>query len=763
MPPGFIMDTCLPEHINVHFPRPPFGPFTYVLPAGERAVPGARVVVPLGSRRVVGISAGAAAAPAAACKEVYAVLDAEPLLPPHLWELVTFVSARYAASVGETLRLALPLSLDESRDDLVILTSAFATAPDMATFTAEEAAVIGAVWEAGWLGRRAAGDGGVVRALAARGVVAFEPQTTRPPTDDVVVYAAAAHPRRRGKAAAAALDALMAGPQPLRRLWEEASSRRGVRELLGARAAVLALCPPPSVPPTGDRPRRELLLAEGDAALSRAMAELEAASPPAIIVVVPELYRVEPVRRSCEEYGGAAFFAYHSDLPAGARWELWRRAKRGTVRRVVGTPGALFLPLPSDAAVVVVDEGDHAYKGWERAPYYHAREVALARAAGAGGGSPGAVIVTGGAPTLESYAAAKNGAFELVRAPSAADAGDVTVVDMNEVVAREGAVIFSAALTAALQDAFAAGGRVVLVVNRRGYIPHFYCGTCGRTLRCGQCDVAFAYHKDEEVLRCHYCLRREPLPARCPACGKAMFVGVGFGSEKLAAEAALVLPRARVARADSDALATPARARSFWDAWAKGDFDVVVGTQMALRAVEDAAVACAALVNADTAMNLPDFRGAEATYRVIRRLVAGARPGRRTIIQTFFPGHYAVAAAVRDDYEGFAQAELAFRKSLRLPPFTHLINITVTAASPAAADALAAQTYDAVAAAFGPRAELLGPMPAAVGLIRARWRRQLLVKTDVPAIMAAAPTLSRLTMRKRDAAVTVDVDPYELF
>jgi len=210
-------------------------------------------------------------------------------------------------------------------------------------------------------------------------------------------------------------------------------------------------------------------------------------------------------------------------------------------------------------------------------------------------------------------------------------------------------------------------------------------------------------------------------------------------------------------------LATPARARSFWDAWAKGDVDVVVGTQMALRACEDARVTCAALVNADTAMNLPDFRGAEATYRVIRRLAAGARPGRRTIIQTFYPGHYAVAAAVGDDYESFADTELNFRKSLRLPPFTHLINITVAAASPAAADALAARTRDAVAGALGPRAELLGPMPAAVGRIRGRWRRQLLVKTDAPAVIAAAPALSGLATRKRDAAVTVDVDPYELF
>jgi primosomal protein N' (replication factor Y) len=239
-------------------------------------------------------------------------------------------------------------------------------------------------------------------------------------------------------------------------------------------------------------------------------------------------------------------------------------------------------------------------------------------------------------------------------------------------------------------------------------------------------------------------------------------VGVGFGAERLAREVELLFAGVRLGRADSDALVTEAQTRAFWSRWAAGEYDVVVGTQMVLRACEDAGVGLAAFANADTALNLPDFRAAEWTYRTIRRLLEGAA-ARRTVIQTFNPGHPAVAAAVAGDYNAFARGELAFRRRLDLPPFVELVNVVVEAVERARADEKAAAVRSHLSEIFKGEARIQGPAPAAVSRVRGRYRRQILVRTSARAVDDVSGALAALAVRKRDVAVRVDVDPYELF
>jgi len=229
------------------------------------------------------------------------------------------------------------------------------------------------------------------------------------------------------------------------------------------------------------------------------------------------------------------------------------------------------------------------------------------------------------------------------------------------------------------------------------------------------------------------------------------------------AEVQTAFPRARLARADSDVLRTPARARAFWEEYDRGLYDVVVGTQMALRAADDGAVGLAALANADAALTLPDFRAAEWTFRTIRRLVEAPAAHRQVVIQTFFPDHYAIASAVACDYDAFARAELAVRARLTLPPFSNLINIIIASRDAGAADALARQTYEAAAAAFRDGAAIIGPLAAAIPRLHGFFRRQLLVKADVAEIERQGPFLAALSRRKGKSRITVDVDPYDLF
>jgi primosomal protein N' (replication factor Y) len=747
--------------VDVHFTRPPFGPFTYICAAPP--APGSRVEVELGNRLAVGLTGRLVSPPPSRlkAKALSRVVDVLPLLPPFNFELLEYVAARYASSLGEAARLALPVPLEPDPDDLLILTAAFAARPALQSLDDDERTLAGQIWEAGWLSTRAAGESDAVRRLVEKGIVAVEPYAARPAFPDLLAFEVEGRGGRTGEVGRALRAELAEGPRAAGPYFDNPRKREALRRLLRGRQAVVGLASgeenPATVAPSatlvtgGDESRR----------LMEALAAARGSGAAGVLVLVPEQYRVPEARRRAEQSWGKAFEPYYSEMSPAARWEVFRRCRRGTVRRVAGTRSALFLPLAPGTAVVVTAEADNAYKQWEMAPYYHGRVVAAARAARA------PLVTTAAAPSLEAYALTRTAGTALVRLEEEAFRPDLTVVDMSKAVAAEGAVILSSALAAALRTTLASGGRAFVMVNRRGYIPYIYCEACGASLRCGLCDVAFTYHEDEKVLLCHYCLRREPLPRRCPYCGKEKLSGVGFGTEKLAAEVRLLLGGARVARVDSDALQTPARVRAFWEDFASGAYDVLVGTQMALRALGDPCLTLAALANADTAMNLPDFRATEQTFRTIRRMLEPSPAPRRVIIQTFEPRHYALAAAAAGDYERFAERELAFRRRLNLPPYSRLVNVVVTEQRGRGGEKAVREVAAALARIFGDEAEILGPVPAPLARVRGRRRWQILVKAAAAegegAAVRTGGGLAALVSRKGPVRVRVDVDPYDFF
>lgn len=755
-----------PFFIDVHFPFPPFGPFTYKVAGARVPEAGSRVDVPLGRRVVRGIAGGLAAEvnPLPDIKEVIRLVDWEPLIRRDIWDLVTYVGRRYGASVGEVLRLALPKTISYEDDDLILLTTRYLTC-GAALLTETQKELAEKVGAAGWLPTRAVGEEEVVGALVAAGVLTVEPAASSPPRDDLYIY-------KTGKAVKLSAQEkemeakLTPGPTPFTAAAKDARGRAILRRLLAKGVIRVALA-------GADEFRRDhrtaarALVTGGNARsrLEAALGELKVANVEKVLLISPEKYRLSWAAEVAGYLWGAPFAIYHSELSPAARWEVWRRCRRGALPRVIGTRAALFLPAAADTAVCVLDEGDAGHKQFEMAPYYHTRVVALRRAAAA------PAVFAASAPTLECYAAALAGNWRLLQLPTA-NAGDVTAVDMATVLGREGQVILSAALTATIGDALREGGRALVIVNRRGFIPYIFCRVCGGALLCTNCDVAFTYHKEEKVLLCHYCGRREPLPPRCPKCGKVALSGVGFGVEKLADEIRVAFPRARVGRADADALRTPAQARAFWARYAAGDYDIVVGTQMALRAADDERVTAAALANADTALTLPDFRAAEWTYRIIRRLAESVPkvsekerqpPKRRVVVQTFFPAHYALRAAVEGDYAAFAAEELKVRQRLNLPPYCHLVNIIVSGKDRAAVEKRAAAVRDEVTRRFAGAAEITGPIPPVLSRLRGFIRRQVVIRADAEAIENNGPLLVALGRQGGPTRVTVDVDPLDLF
>jgi primosomal protein N' (replication factor Y) len=470
------------------------------------------------------------------------------------------------------------------------------------------------------------------------------------------------------------------------------------------------------------------------------------------IVLVPEIALTPQALGRFRARFGTRVGVLHSALTEAERRDERERIASGEAPIVVGARSAVFAPVPALGLVCVDEEHDSSYKQ-ESDPRYDARTVAAKRAA-----LEGAVAVYGSAtPRPESWERLER--LDL-GGRLAGPLPSVQVVDLR----RERGYPLSAPLLAELGKLADRGGKVILLLNRRGVAPALHCRACGLTLRCPDCDVPLTLHADG-LLHCHHCGRREPAPELCPACGAAEVARLGAGTEKLEAELADRLPELERFRLDADAVRHPGRLREVLARFAACERGVLLGTQMVAKGHHFRGVALAAVVDADTALGLPDFRAEERTFQLVTQLAG--RSGRdapgRVLVQTYQPDARPIALAARHDVEGFLAGELARRRELSYPPFRHLVRIMVAGPGHAAPARVLTELRDELERSDG-ASDLLGPAPLL--RLRGRHRTQLLVKTDAPRrvaglaahlLAAAAPA-----MRRNGLAVSVDVDPQGL-
>jgi primosomal protein N' (replication factor Y) len=462
------------------------------------------------------------------------------------------------------------------------------------------------------------------------------------------------------------------------------------------------------------------------------------------IVLVPEIALTPQAVGRFRARFGERIALLHSGLTEAERRDERERIARGDARVVVGARSAVFAPVRGLGLICVDEEHDPSYKQ-ESDPRYDARTVAARRAA-----LEGAVAVYGSAtPRPESWAALERldlGGRLTGKLPP------VQVVDLR----REAGYPLSAPLLAELGKLAERGGKAILLLNRRGLAPAIHCRTCGVTRRCPNCDVALVLHRGGE-LRCHHCGHAEPSPDTCPECGSAELARLGAGTQRLERELAARLPELQLVRLDADTRDPSSALERF----AAAGRAVLLGTQMVAKGHHFEGVALAAVVDADTAMSLPDFRAEERTFQLLTQLAG--RSGRdapgRVLIQTFQPDARPVVLAARHDVERFLAGELERRRVLGYPPFRHLVRIVVSGPEPDRP----IRVLEELKAAVGGD-ELLGPAP--VLRLRGRYRAQLVAKTEHPrsiaaraakALAAAAPA-----MRRAGLAVVVDVDPQSL-
>ncbi|MDE6200968.1 MAG: primosomal protein N' [Clostridiales bacterium] len=450
------------------------------------------------------------------------------------------------------------------------------------------------------------------------------------------------------------------------------------------------------------------------------------------IMLVPEISLTPQVMRIFRSRFGDGVALLHSGLSDGERFDEWRRLLTGGARVAVGARSAIFAPLTDVGLIVIDEEHDTSYSS-ESNPRYVTREVALFRAA-----YNGARLVMGSAtPSVESYYSAQNGKYSLVRLPHRVNKREmpaIQIVNMCKEVTYGNSGMFSAPLVTALEECLASGNQAILFLNRRGYSSYVMCKKCGYVAKCEDCDVSLVYHKEEDLLKCHYCQRRYSMLDLCPNC-KSPHIKQGFmGTERIVEQVQKMFPSVRVIRMDNDTTRTKDAHLKLLGEFANGNADILVGTQMVAKGHDFPNVTLVGIMDADMSLHFSDFRAVERTFQLITQ-VAG-RAGREkkqgsVILQTYTPRHYVYKYATEYDYEGFYGKEINLLQATGFPPFTEILRILISCENEGTAlDAtkLAIDEARALAERYSDSFVYLNAMRAPKKRIQTKYRMQVLMR-----------------------------------
>jgi primosomal protein N' (replication factor Y) (superfamily II helicase) len=488
------------------------------------------------------------------------------------------------------------------------------------------------------------------------------------------------------------------------------------------------------------------------------------------LVLVPEIALTLWMGRQCRAWFGARFegvAVLHSALTDVERAREWWRVRNGEARVVVGTRSAVFAPLERLGLIIVDEEQENSYKQ-EETPRYHGRDVAIVRAK-----MENAVALLGSAtPSLESFHHATNGKYELLTLGSRVEnraLAKVEVVDLREEFQQtHQAGSISAKLRAGIQECLANGTQALVLINRRGYSWSVLCRSCGASVQCANCSISMTYHKNRNRLECHYCGLAAQTPKNCPKCDSKYVYFFGEGSEHLEERLRKEFPTARIARLDRDTTRTKRQYQETLGAFAGGALDILVGTQMLAKGHDFQRVTLVGVISADGLLSMPDFRAAERTFQLLTQVAGRAGRGElhgRVLIQTYYPEHYAIQDAVKQDYLAFYERETNFRRTMGYPPFTSLANVIVRDTNLEKAIRWSRQLSEYFSPHNGKGVRILGPATAPLARLKKEYRFQFLLKSPKRTVLTKllGGALDHCEANEIPAtAVIVDMDPLSL-
>jgi primosomal protein N' (replication factor Y) len=811
---------------NVALPVPLRTMFTYAVPEPMRGAlqPGSRVLVPFRRKTLVGVVVEfvEGAPEGARIREITHVLDFVPALTRNLRELASWMANYYLAPIGEVFRAMLPPLTELKSQRQITLTEVGRAASESLSGGELSHGLVGA--EVAFLEKLKDKKGAILwksqaklgldfvslQKLQRLGLVEIREstQSRNRKTQRVIAWKAAptgdeaVKPQTEKEERIRLLLEAERGPLPLPRLLRLASVTRSLidRMLRGGLLQSWEEPLDPSEDPfdAGYLPPAHELNTEQASALGairarfelgafgvqllhgvtgsgktevylRAVQEILARGKTAIILV-PEIALTLWIGRQCRSWFGARFegvAVLHSALSDVERAREWWRVRNGEARVVVGTRSAIFAPLENVGLIIVDEEQESSYKQ-EETPRYHGRDVAIVRAK-----MENALALLGSAtPSMESYHHARNGKYELLTITSrVADRSlaVVEIVDLREEFQQTHQTSpLSSKLHAGIQECLANGTQALVLINRRGYSWSVLCRSCGASVQCVNCSISMTHHKQRNRLECHYCGSIQPIPRLCPKCQSKYVYFFGEGSEQLEERLRKEFPGARIARLDRDTARTKRQYQETLGAFAGGALDILVGTQMLAKGHDFQRVTLVGVVSADASLSLPDFRAAERTFQLLTQVAGragrGELPG-RVLIQTFYPEHYAIQDAVKQDYFSFFERELHYRRMMAYPPFTSLGNVIVRDPSLERTVQWSRQLSQYFSPHDGEKARILGPATAPLARLKREHRFQFLLKSPKRSVLTKLLSGALAYCDAKEipqTAVLVDMDPLSL-
>ena len=720
--------------------------FDYAVPAGLVVQPGCRVRVPLRRKSAGGTVLSMAERSAQmdfALRELESLIDPEPLITPALLRAGEWIAGYYGCGIETVIRALLPEAVrSEENSAKTRRVAVLAAEPEAAVLErlaqrAPRQHAIVSLLAAAPDGRLPVADFGegaaaAVKSLTQAGLLRVEEEEIRrDPEADGTEEVVESQPMALNASQQQALDAIVEclqtpAPQPILLLGVTGSGKTEVylqaaRRVLDAGKTVLVLVPEISLTPQTVRRFKARF-----AAMQQQVAVL------------------------------------HSHLSQGERFDEWHRIRKGEARIVIGARSAVFAPLPDLGLILVDEEHETSYKQ-DSVPRYHGRDVAVLRAA-----IEGCPIVLGSAtPSLESWHNAQTGKYRLLRLDERADGQSmplVRVVDMRLEAAKHkgGPAILSEKLRVALEQRLAQGEQAILFLNRRGFARSLQCPQCGHVCQCPHCSVALTYHRTEERLVCHVCGYQSIVPRKCPECRDPAIVLQGYGTQKVEELLAKVLPQAKIARIDADAMRRKHALRDALNAFKAHKTDILIGTQMIAKGLHFPNVTLVGILNADLSLHVPDFRAGERTFQLITQVAGRAGRGDlagEVIVQTFTPHSPSIQYARRHDFDGFCEQEMEFRRHFQYPPFAHCAVLTARSNHERRAE-FTLQTLHLRLQENLPAGVLLGdPLPSPLVKAHGQFRFQLMLRSPRarPLTRHVQAVLARTTLPE-DVTVVFDMD-----
>ncbi len=800
--------------VRVAIPVPSAKTFTYAVP--ERFDPavevGKRVLVPFGRRRVTGFIIEAM--PEAVCdqtiKEILDLPDPEPLFDRDDLAFYEWISLYYLHPLGKVLAELLPGGIDVKSDRWLHPTAGAAAANiSLTAGQAELLEQIARCPEGLPLSRlrRAMGKNnlsGNLRFLETTGLIASEERLNRPairPKRErwAVLNAEMPAGERLTTKQSAMVETLRKGREmpvsDLRAVFTNAAALLRTLEQKGfirlvEREVSRGPGPAPEIGGNGqginlngaqaaalDEIRQCLAAGRFSPCLLhgvtgsgktevylQAIAEVLRGDGGAIYLVPEIALTGQLLSRIGSRFPEREIAVLHSGISPGARYDQWRRIRRGEIRVVVGARSALFAPVRDLRLIVVDEEHDSSYKQDDRL-HYNARDLALVR----GRFAQATVILGSATPAIQSYFHAAEGRYRYLPLPSRIDdrpLPGVEVVDLRVERNEQGLTpLLSRSLVEAIRETLAGGRQTLLFLNRRGFHTFHFCPECGYTFSCPNCEIALTHHAAEGVLKCHHCDFTTKAPGLCPACKGSRVRSYGAGTERVEEEVQRLFPGARIARMDSDTTSRKGDSERILRGLDRREIDILIGTQMITKGHDFPGITLVGVIAADASLNIPDFRGAERTFQILTQVSGrggrGDDPG-RVVIQTFNPDHYVIRRAKEHDYAGFYADELPLRRQVAYPPFSRLVGLHFSSLQKGEGKK-AVQEFGsrarALAATAGGNVDVIGPAESPLARIRGRYRWQLLLRgRESRPLLLLTRRLLEGTGRS-GLEILVDVDP----